>query len=280
MIDWGPFFRSWGLHGRYPDLLNDALIGEEAQKLKSDAEAMLDRMAQEKAIQCQAVFGLFPAVRIGDDVRVNQKDTLHFLRQQSPKGQSCLADFIAPEGHSELETDHIGAFCVTAGHGLEAWCTPFREDEDDYSEILAKALADRLAEAAAEWLHREVRTTHWGYTPEEALDNEALIAERYRGIRPAPGYPACPDHQDKATLWRLLDVEARIGVSLTESLAMWPAASVSGLYFAHPDSRYFGLGKILPDQLVDYAARRGQPEDEAARWLSTVLLERSESIPS
>ena len=278
VIDWGPFFRSWGLHGKYPDLLDDAVIGEEARKLKADAEAMLDRMEAENAVRCQAVFGLFPAHRTGDDVQLSSGDTLHFLRQQSPQGQTCLADFIAPKGHPELDTDHIGAFCVTAGHGLEAWCAPFRGDDDDYSEILAKALADRLAEAAAEWLHREVRTTHWGYAPEEALDNDALIAERYRGIRPAPGYPACPDHQDKTTLWNLLDVEKQIGVTLTESLAMWPAASVSGFYFAHPDAAYFGLGKILPDQLEDYAARRGQPVDTAARWLSPVLLERPESI--
>ena len=281
VIDWGPFFRSWGLHGRYPDLLDDAVIGEEARKLKADAEAMLDRMASEKAVRCQAVFGIFPALRHGDDVRVqhgSREETLHFLRQQSPQGQTCLADFIAPERPGGVDTDHIGAFCVTAGHGLEEWCAPFRDDDDDYSEILAKALADRLAEAAAEWLHREVRTRHWGYAPQEALDNHALIAEQYRGIRPAPGYPACPDHQNKTTLWRLLDVEDHIGVTLTESLAMWPAASVSGMYFAHPDAHYFGLGKILPDQLKDYAARRGQPEPDTARWLSPVLLERPESI--
>ena len=280
VIDWGPFFRSWGLHGRYPDLLSDALIGEEARKLKADAEAMLDRMAAENAVRCQAVFGLFEAHRDGDDVRLASGDTLHFLRQQSPQGQACLADFIAPNGTEGIETDHIGAFCVTAGHGLEDWCTPFREDDDDYSEILAKALADRLAEAAAEWLHREVRTHHWGYAADEALDNEALIAEQYRGIRPAPGYPACPDHQDKTTLWRMLDVEPNIGVTLTESLAMWPAASVSGMYFAHPDAQYFGLGKILPDQLADYAARRGQPQEEAAKWLSPVLLDRPQTLAS
>ena len=278
VIDWGPFFRSWGLHGKFPELLDDDVIGEEARKLKADAEAMLDRMEAENAVRCQAVFGLFPAVRREDDIQLESGETLYFLRQQSPQGQACLADFIAPEGHPGLATDHIGAFCVTAGHGLEDWCAPFREDDDDYSEILAKALADRLAEAAAEWLHREVRTRHWGYAPDEALDNSALIAERYRGIRPAPGYPACPDHQDKDTLWSLLDVEKQIGVTLTESLAMWPAASVSGFYFAHPDAAYFGLGKILPDQLEDYAARRGQPVDEAARWLSPVLLERPESI--
>lgn len=280
VIDWAPFFRSWGLHGKYPDLLDDEVIGTEARKLKIDAEAMLDRMEAENAIQCKAVFGLFPASRMGDDVALDGGHTLHFLRQQSPQGQACLADFIAPKGHPELDTDHIGAFCVTAGHGLDSWCAPFKDDDDDYSEILAKALADRLAEAAAEWLHRQVRTRHWGYAPNESLDNAALIAERYRGIRPAPGYPACPDHQDKRTLWDLLDVEKHIGVSLTESLAMWPAASVSGFYFAHPDAQYFGLGKILPDQLADYAARRGQSETEAARWLSPVLLERPDPVTS
>ncbi|MCH1576308.1 MAG: methionine synthase [Flavobacteriales bacterium] len=275
VIDWAPFFRSWGLHGKYPDLLNDAVIGEEARKLQVDAEAMLDRMEAENALQCQAVFGILPAQREGDDVAIDGGNArLHFLRQQSPKGHACLADFIAPADAPGVNTDHIGLFCVTAGHRLEAWCEPFRADDDDYSEIMAKALADRLAEAAAEWLHREVRTRHWGYAQQEALDNAALIAEKYRGIRPAPGYPACPDHQEKQTIWQVLDVEKHIGVSLTESLAMWPAASVSGYYFAHPDARYFGLGKILPDQLEDYAIRREQPVDEAARWLSPVLLDR------
>jgi 5-methyltetrahydrofolate--homocysteine methyltransferase len=280
VIDWAPFYRSWGLHGKYPDLLDDAIIGEEARKLQVDAEAMLDRMAAEKAVRCQAVFGIFPAVRHQDDVVVNGGAAqLHFLRQQSPQGQTSLADFISPGENPGLETDHIGAFCVTAGHGLEEWCAPFRADDDDYSEIMAKALADRLAEACAEWLHREVRLRHWGYAPEEALANTDLIAEKYRGIRPAPGYPACPDHQEKKTLWDLLSVESRIGVSLTESLAMWPASSVSGYYFAHPDAHYFGLGKILPDQLEDYAHRRNQPLKETARWLSPVLLDRPE-IPA
>ena len=278
VIDWAPFFRSWGLHGKYPDLLDDAVIGEEARKLKVDAEAMLDRMEAEKAVRCQAVFGIFPAGRQGDDVVLNGGEThLHFLRQQSPHGQASLADFIAPIGTPGLGTDHIGLFCVTAGHGLEEWCAPFRDDDDDYSEIMAKSLADRLAEASAEWLHREVRIQHWGYAQDEALDNAALIAEKYRGIRPAPGYPACPDHQEKNTIWELLEVEENIGVSLTESLAMWPASSVSGYYFAHPDAQYFGLGKILPDQLEDYANRRGQPHDETARWLSPVLLDRPDT---
>lgn len=279
VIDWAPFFRSWGLHGKYPELLDDVVIGVESRKLLADAEAMLDRMEAEAAVQCQAIFGIFPAWRRGDDVQLQNGQTLHFLRQQGQQGHACLADFIAPEGASGLAHDHIGAFCVTAGHGLDDWCAPFRADDDDYSEIMAKALADRLAEAAAEWLHRQVRMDHWGYAPDEALDNAALIAEQYRGIRPAPGYPACPDHQEKKTLWSLLGVEDSIGVSLTESLAMWPAASVSGYYFAHPEARYFGLGKILPDQLEDYAARRGQPIEEAARWLSPNLLERVETLP-
>jgi 5-methyltetrahydrofolate--homocysteine methyltransferase len=261
------------LHGRYPAILDDAIVGEEARKLLADAMAMLDRMEAENPIQCQAVFGLLPALRHGDDVRLSDGTTFHFLRQQSAQGQACLADFIAPAGTSGLETDHIGLFCVTAGHGLDEWCAPFREDDDDYSEILAKALADRLAEAAAEWLHREVRRQHWGYAHEEALSNDELIAERYRGIRPAPGYPACPDHQDKRTIWKVLDVEERIGVSLTDSLAMWPASSVSGFYFAHPEARYFGLGKVLEDQLQDYAQRRGQDPEITAKWLSPVLLD-------
>jgi len=273
VIDWGPFFRSWGLHGRYPAILDDAIVGEEARKLMADAMAMLDRMEAENPIQCRAVFGLLPALRHGDDVRLSDGTTFHFLRQQSAQGQACLADFIAPAGTPGLDTDHIGLFCVTAGHGLDEWCAPFREDDDDYSEILAKALADRLAEAAAEWLHREVRRQHWGYAHEEALSNDELIAERYRGIRPAPGYPACPDHQDKRTIWKVLDVEERIGVSLTDSLAMWPASSVSGFYFAHPEARYFGLGKVLEDQLQDYAQRRGQDPEITAKWLSPVLLD-------
>ena len=277
VIDWSPFFRSWGLHGKYPELLDDHIIGEEAKKLKVDANAMLDQMEAENALQCQAVFGVFPASRIGDDVSLETGHTLHFLRQQSPHGQSSLADFIAPASTPGLKRDHIGAFCVTAGHGLDEWCKPFKADDDDYSEILAKALADRLAEAAAEWLHREVRMNHWGYAPNEKLQNRDLIAEKYRGIRPAPGYPACPDHQEKQTLWELLDVEKHIGVTLTESLAMWPAASVSGYYFAHPDASYFGLGKILPDQLSDYASRRGQNETDTARWLSPVLLDQPDN---
>ena len=280
VIDWSPFFRSWGLHGKYPELLDDHIIGEEAKKLKVDADAMLDQMEAENALQCQAVFGVFPASRIGDDVSLETGHTLHFLRQQSPHGQSSLADFIAPASTPGLKRDHIGAFCVTAGHGLDEWCKPFKADDDDYSEILAKALADRLAEAAAEWLHREVRMNHWGYAPNEKLQNRDLIAEKYRGIRPAPGYPACPDHQEKQTLWELLDVEKHIGVTLTESLAMWPAASVSGYYFAHPDASYFGLGKILPDQLSDYASRRGQNETDTARWLSPVLLDQPGNSPT
>lgn len=273
VIDWTPFFRSWGLHGQYPALLHDDIVGEECRKLIVDAEAMLDRMVSENALRCQAVFGVFPATRHGDDVRLENGQTLHFLRQQSPHGQASLADFIAPTNTPGLATDHIGAFCVTAGHGLEDWCQSFRDDDDDYSEILAKALADRLAEAAAEWLHREVRTQHWAYASDEALANADLIQEKYRGIRPAPGYPACPDHQEKKTLWTLLNVEDNIGVRLTESLAMWPASSVSGYYFAHPDAQYFGLGKILPDQLADYAQRRNQSEETTAKWLNPVLLE-------
>ncbi len=275
VIDWSPFFRSWGLHGRYPDILDDKVVGTEARKLLADAIAMLDRMEKERAVQCKAVFGLMPAHREGDDIALadGSKTRFHFLRQQSAHGQQCLADFLAPEGTPGLEHDHVGLFCVTAGHGLEDWCVQFREDDDDYSEILAKALADRLAEAAAEWLHKAVRQDYWGYDAQESWTNEELIAERYRGIRPAPGYPACPDHQDKRTIWQVLQVEERIGVSLTESLAMWPASSVSGFYFAHPEARYFGLGKILPDQLEDYASRRGQDLKETARWLSPVLLD-------
>jgi 5-methyltetrahydrofolate--homocysteine methyltransferase len=237
---------------------------------------MLATVVNEKWLEARAIVGLFPAHRQGDDIVVNKGDeTFHFhtLRQQGKKtaGQPnlALADFIAPEGSGTQ--DYIGCFAVSAGFGLEKHVAEFEKNHDDYSAILLKALADRLAEALAEYMHREVRTRWWGYAPHENLDANDLIAESYRGIRPAPGYPACPDHLEKTTIWKLLDVESKTGIELTPSMAMHPAASVSGYYFAHEDARYFGLGKIGRDQVEDYARRRGITLSEAERWLSPVL---------
>ena len=279
-VDWSPFFRSWDLHGKYPDILSDDIVGQEATSLFIDAQNMLRKIIDEKWITAKARFGLFPANTVEDDILVfdpddpdNEKFRLLTLRQQLQKraGQPnlALADFIAP-----LEKgvrDYIGTFCVTTGYGVDEIASRFEKENDDYNSIMIKALADRLAEAFAEYLHREIRTRYWGYAPEESLSNEELIRESYKGIRPAPGYPACPDHLEKQTLWELLEVEKNIGVSLTESYAMWPAASVSGYYFAHPEAKYFGLGKIKEDQLLDYSKRRNLPLQEAKKWLNPNL---------
>ncbi len=278
-IDWMPFFNAWEFSGRFPDILNDPIKGVEAKKLFADAQAMLEKIIDEKWLQARAVYGLFPVfsrdsqIVILDPQSYEPLETTHWLRQQRPmpdgKPQLCLADFIAPE--SESVRDYIGAFAVTAGHGIDEHVKRFEEAHDDYSAIMLKALADRLAESFAEHLHRRVRTEFWGYAADEALDNEQLIKEQYRGIRPAPGYPACPDHREKETLFRLLDVEQNTGISLTESMAMTPTASVSGFYFGHPDARYFNLGKISNDQLVAYSEARSEPLAEAQRWLAPVL---------
>ncbi|MDG1570911.1 methionine synthase [Robiginitalea sp. M366] len=279
-IDWTPFFRSWDLHGKFPDILEDAVVGEQAKGLYEDARTMLRQLIRERSLTARAVFGLFPANRVGaDDIEIHppghEPRRLLTLRQQGRKKEGvpnlALADFIAP-AESGLQ-DYMGCFCVTAGFGADKLATRYLEELDDYRSIMVKALADRLAEAAAEYLHREVRTRYWGYAPGETLDNAGLIREAYQGIRPAPGYPACPDHLEKQTLWDVLQVEERIGVRLTESLAMWPAASVSGYYFAHPQARYFGVGKIKPDQLEDYAQRRGIPLEEAEKWLRPNLAD-------
>ena len=279
-IDWSPFFRAWDLHGKFPEILEDEVVGKQASALYSDAQKMLRKLISQKKLVAKAVFGLFPARRQGaDDIEITagEKETFVFrtLRQQGKKRQGvpnlALADYIAPAS-SGLQ-DYMGCFCVTAGWGAEELAADYQAKLDDYNSIMVKALADRLAEAFAEYLHREVRIRHWGYALGEQLDNDALIRESYTGIRPAPGYPACPDHLEKLTIWELLEVEERIGVKLTESLAMWPAASVSGYYFAHPDARYFGLGKIGQDQLEDYAARKGISLEEATRWLSPNLAE-------
>ena len=278
-IDWMPFFNAWEFSGRFPDILNDPIKGVEAKKLFNDAQAMLEQIIDENWLQARAVYGLFPAysrdnqIVILDPQSYEPLETTHWLRQQKPmpdgKPQLCLADFIAPE--SESVRDYIGAFAVTAGHGIDVHVKRFEEAHDDYSAIMLKALADRLAESFAEHLHRRVRTEFWGYAVDETLDNNQLIREQYRGIRPAPGYPACPDHREKETLFRLLDVEKNTGIALTESMAMTPTASVSGFYFGHPDARYFNLGKITNDQLVAYSEARSEPLAEAQRWLAPVL---------
>ena len=276
-IDWSPFFRSWDLHGHYPAILNDDIVGEQATDLFADAQVMLSEILDKKLLAAKAVFGLFPANAVEeDDIEVyadqDRKKTLGkflSLRQQLKKRPGkpniALADFIAPKETGN--TDYIGAFCVTAGFGTAELAKHYEDQNDDYNAIMIKALADRFAEAFAEYLHREVRVKYWGYAPEESLDNEALIKEQYKGIRPAPGYPACPDHLEKNTIWDLLAVEENIGVSLTESLAMWPAASVSGYYFAHPEAQYFGVGKITQDQLESFAQRKNITLEEAEKWL-------------
>ena len=275
VIDWTPFFQAWELAGKYPAILTDEVVGPQASELYRDARAMLDTIIAEKWLTARAVFGLWPAQRRGDDVVLRHatgETTLHFLRQQVDKPVDrpdfCLADFIAPEGGPP---DWIGAFAVTAGIGIEPHVARFEAAHDDYNAILLKALADRLAEALAERLHQRVRREFWGYEPDETLDNEALIAEQYRGIRPAPGYPACPDHSEKATLFRLLDAGTNAGMSLTESFAMLPTAAVSGYYFSHPKSQYFVVGRLGKDQVADYARRRGVDLAQAERWLASNL---------
>ncbi len=279
-IDWTPFFSTWELHGRYPDILTSEKYGEAARNLFDDATAMLRQMAEEKWLEARAVIGFWPAASRGDDVVLFKNETrteelavLHTLRQQMARSKDkpnlALSDFVADEASGVA--DYVGGFAVTAGIGEEAIAQRFARANDDYNGILAKALADRLAEAAAEWMHREVRRLHWGYAPDEALSNEDLIAEKYDGVRPAPGYPAQPDHTEKGALFDLLDAPEAIGLTLTESYAMWPGSAVSGLYFSHPDSRYFGLGKIDRDQVIDYAARKGYALADMERWLAPVL---------
>ena len=275
-IDWSPFFRSWDLHGKYPDILTDTIVGEQATELFADAQELLKRIFDEKLLKAKAVFGLFPANTIeDDDIEIkdasgNVLDKFLTLRQQSKKSEGkpniALADFIAPKASGKQ--DYMGCFCVCTGFGTQELATQFEADHDDYNSIMIKALADRLAEAFAEYLHKEVRTEHWNYAKNENLSNQDLIKENYKGIRPAPGYPACPDHLEKNTIWKLLNVEENIGVKLTESLAMWPAASVSGYYFGNANARYFGLGKITKDQVKDYSKRRSIPIEMAEKWLN------------
>ena len=280
-IDWTPFFQTWELTGQYPAILEDSVVGEAARNLFDDAQAMLEKMISENWLTAKAVIGFWPANSVNDDdieiyndeSRAQVRSTLHTLRQQmvktSGRANYALADFVAP-----LETgiqDYVGGFAVTTGLGEDDRAEAFKAANDDYSSILFKALADRLAEALAEYMHQRVRREYWGYAPDESFSNAELIKEAYRGIRPAPGYPACPDHTEKGTLWSLLDAEAATGIQLTESFAMWPGASVSGLYFSHPDAAYFGVGKVEQDQVQDYANRKGISLSDAERWLAPNL---------
>ena len=275
-IDWSPFFQSWELYGKFPRILNDKIIGEHAQELFDDAQLMLESIIQEKWLKAKGVFGLFKANSHGDSISIYSDDkkvltTFEFIRQQmhenNKKANRSLADYVAPSGFE----DHLGAFAVTAGIGIEGKLEQFNREHNDYKSIMLKALADRLAEAAAELLHEKIRKQFWGYAAQENLDNESLIKEKYKGIRPAPGYPACPDHTEKLKIFEVLDVTNRIGISLTESMAMYPTAAVSGWYFAHPESRYFNVGKIGRDQVEDYAQRKGWSIQEAEKWLRPIL---------
>jgi 5-methyltetrahydrofolate--homocysteine methyltransferase len=279
-IDWQPFFNAWEMKGKFPDILNNPASGEAARKLYDDAQDMLDKLIKEKWLTANGVIGFFPANAVGDDIEVYTDETrsevlstLHNLRQQGEHREGIpnrsLGDFVAPKDTGLA--DHVGAFAVTAGLGSQAKIMEFKAALDDYSAILLESLADRLAEAFAERMHERVRKEFWGYQPDESLDNDALIEEKYVGIRPAPGYPACPEHTEKQTLWSLLDVEANTGIELTDSMAMWPGAAVSGWYFSHPQSQYFVVGRLAQDQVADYASRKGWTLKEAERWLGSNL---------
>jgi 5-methyltetrahydrofolate--homocysteine methyltransferase len=280
-IDWMPFFNAWEFAGKFPDILTDSVVGEAASSLYADAKRMLAQLVGEKWLKAQAVVGFFPANSSGDDdIHVYTDESrqgtllrLHHLRQQKSKPQDqaqlCLADFVAPSASGRA--DYLGAFAVTAGIGIDAHVARFEAAHDDYSSIMLKALADRLAEALAERMHERVRRELWAYAPHEKLDGAGLIREEYVGIRPAPGYPACPDHTEKASLWRLLDAERTVGITLTESFAMFPTAAVSGFYFSHPKAHYFGVGQIDRDQVQSYAQRKGFTLSEAQRWLAPNL---------
>lgn len=278
-IDWRPFFMSWDLHGKFPEILTDDIVGEQATQLYEDAQVILQQIIKNQSLKAKAVFGLFEANAINDDdisIQKKGKEIAVFrtLRQQLKKREgitnNALADFIAPK--SINIKDYMGSFCV-AIFGADQLANSYKENEDDYNAIMVQALADRFAEAFAEYLHKQVRTKHWGYAENEELTNEDLIRETYKGIRPAPGYPACPDHLEKETIWELLNVEQKIGVTLTDSLAMWPAAAVSGYYFGNPEAKYFGLGKITDDQVSDYANRKGITKEKARKWLHPNLAE-------
>jgi len=278
-IDWSPFFRSWDLHGKFPDILTDPVVGEQATIMYKEAQVMIEEIIANQSLKPKAIFGLFEANSINeDDISVQKKGEeiaiFRTLRQQLSKREGipnhALADFIAPKETGK--TDYMGAFCV-AIFGAQELADSYKAKEDDYNAIMAQAIADRFAEAFAEYLHKQIRTKHWGYAADEILTNDDLIKESYKGIRPAPGYPACPDHLEKETIWSLLEVEKQIGVTLTESLAMWPAAAVSGYYFANKEAKYFGLGKITDDQVTDFATRKGITKEKARKWLHPTLAE-------
>jgi 5-methyltetrahydrofolate--homocysteine methyltransferase len=290
-IDWTPFFATWEMAGQYPQILNDDKMGEAARALFSDAQEMLKQMVEEKWLKASGVIGFWPANEIGaddleiytDDTRTERRAVFHTLRQQMSRARSqranvALSDFVAPKETGLA--DYIGGFAVTAGHGEDAIAKRFQDKQDDYRAILSKSLADRLAEAFAEHLHARVRREFWGYAHDEALTNAELIAEKYQGIRPAPGYPAQPDHTEKRTLFDLLDAEKAVGIKLTESFAMWPGAAVSGIYLSHPQSEYFGVGRIERDQAVDYAKRKGMTLAECERWLAPILNYTPERGPT
>lgn len=278
-IDWTPFFMTWSLAGKYPRILEDEVVGEEAKRLFADANAMLDMLSSTGTLNPRGVVGIFPANRVGDDIEIysneNRNQVLcvsHHLRQQTEKtdfANYCLADFVAPK--SSGKADYLGAFAVTAGIEEDALAEAYDKQHDDYNKIMVKAVSDRLAEAFAEYLHERVRKVIWGFAAHENLSNEELIRENYQGIRPAPGYPACPEHTEKAPIWQLLEVEKHTGMKLTESFAMWPGAAVSGWYFSHPDSKYFAVAQIQRDQVEDYAARKGMIVSEVERWLAPNL---------
>jgi len=279
-VDWMPFFNAWEFAGKFPDVLTDPIVGEAASSLYADARRMLKQMIAERWVRASGVIGFFPANSVDEDIEVYADESrrevawrLHHLRQQKPKpaGQPhySLSDFVAPRDSGVA--DWVGAFAVTAGIGLDEKVREFEARHDDYGSIMVKALADRLAEALAERMHERARREFWGYAPEERFTSDDLAREKYRGIRPAPGYPACPDHSEKATLWRMLDAERNAGIRLTESYAMHPASAVSGWYFSHPESTYFAVGKIDADQVADYARRKGMSLAEAGRWLAPVV---------
>jgi 5-methyltetrahydrofolate--homocysteine methyltransferase len=278
-IDWGPFFSAWELHGRFPQILDDAVVGPEAKKLFADAQKLLARITSEKRFTAKAIVGFWPCNAVGDDIEVYADETrkrvlttFHQLRQQLEKPADqfshCLADYIAPKETGRI--DYMGGFAVTAGHGVEEFAAEFRSKHDDYNAIMAQALGDRLAEGLAELMHKRVREL-CGFGRTENLTMEEIIREKYRGIRPAPGYPACPDHTEKPILFKLLDAETSTGITLTESCAMHPASSVSGWYFNHPEAKYFGVGKIGKDQIGDYAQRKGMSVSETEKWLGPYL---------
>ncbi len=279
-LDWAPFFQAWDLVGKYPAILDDAVVGEAARNVFREGQAMLERIVKGRWLTANAVFGIWPANRVGDDIEFYTDETRshvlmtwYGLRQQNEKPQGnpnqCLADFVAPRESGVA--DWLGAFAVTAGAGIEAKLAEFEAKHDDYNAIMLKALADRLAEAFAERLHQRVRTEYWGYAADESLTNEEMIAEKYAGIRPAVGYPSCPDHTEKGELFRLLDAERNAGITLTESFAMVPTAAVSGFYFANPQARYFAVGKVDNDQVENYAAPQRSDLAACERWLAPIL---------